>query len=112
MVRNMQEGMTTTWWRNTDGVMEIIMNARRIGRADWNTCPEIEGNAHTNFMKATIEGRRGIGSSAYCRAIKPYMDAFDISFYFWGVSYRCAQEAGYKAMQAHYNAPAPAFAWW
>tara|TARA_R110001592_G_scaffold67354_2_gene206539 strand:- start:2329 stop:2661 length:333 start_codon:yes stop_codon:yes gene_type:complete len=108
-----QEGMSATMWRdfNTETVMHFH-KAWGMKKIIEDKGPSAPANEHRAFMAACIEGSRGVGNAAYCRAIAPFWDARDIAFYFWGVSPSAAMAEGYKAMQTRYNTDAPAWAWW
>tara|TARA_R110001592_G_scaffold70015_3_gene214710 strand:+ start:1355 stop:1663 length:309 start_codon:yes stop_codon:yes gene_type:complete len=99
---------SSVWWRdfNQDKMTRPFVGgsspkAQAMGMMD-----------HRNFMNDCIRDTRGMGSSGFVRAVKPYQDARDKSFYIDGASPDDARVAGYKAMMAHYNMPAPDWAWW
>ena len=67
---------------------------------------------HRRFMNDCVHDTRAPGNSGYVKAVKPYWDARDKAYYVAGVSADDACVAGYKAMMAHYDMPAPDWAWW
>ena len=108
-----QIGIKATWWRafNVE-VIRDMQAAWGLQKIHDSNGPEAPPNGHHHFMRACIAETREAGNSGYVRAVKPYWDARDIAFYFWGVSPAAASAEGYKAMQAHYSMDAPAWAWW
>jgi hypothetical protein len=99
----------SVWWRdfNQDKMhraYEPAVKARAVSSADIM--------AHRHFMDDCTRSTRSPGNSGYVKAVKPYWDARDKAYYVDGVSADDACVAGYKAMMAHYDMPAPAWAWW
>ena len=68
-------------------------------------------NGHRRFMNA-CKPADCKGNAGYVKAVKPYWDARDKAFYVHGMSADDAAVEGYKAMMAHYDMPAPEWAWW
>lgn len=75
-------------------------------------CKAMGMNDHRDWMDDCVRSTRTPGNSGYVKAVKPYWDARDKAFYMDGASPDDSMVAGYKAMMAHYNMPAPDWAWW